>query len=159
MRVTIIVAAARNNVIGRDGALPWKLSDDLKRFKSLTWGKPIVMGRKTFESIGRPLPGRTSIVVSRAGFSAPGTRAAASLDEALGMAEGPEAMIIGGAAIFEAALARADRIHFTRVDADLPGDVLFPNINASDWRRTAAGSTAVCPRNDYACRFFILDRL
>lgn len=159
MRVTLIVAAARNNVIGRAGALPWRLSDDLKRFKALTLGKPIVMGRKTFESIGKPLPGRTNIVISR-DFAAEGTLPAPNLPAALDLAShhGGEAMVIGGARVFVEAIPLAGRIHFTRVEAEVDGDVFFPRLDPSAWRATSAGAAARSPRNDYSCRFFILDR-
>ena len=161
MRVTLIVAAALNNVIGRNGALPWRISDDLRCFRALTWGKPIVMGRKTYESIGAPLPGRTSIVVSRSAWSAPGTVGARSLEEALGLAGevGAEAMVIGGAAIFEAAMPAAARIHLTRVLAEVDGDVRFPPVDPAQWRKTSVGATQKSRRNDYSCRYFILDRL
>src|SRR5690606_30387326 len=106
-----------NNVIGRGNDLPWRLPDDLKRFKSLTIGKPIIMGRKTYESIGRPLPGRTNIVISRqVGFSAEGCTAVTSLDEALTVAgDAPEVMVIGGAEIFRQALPRTDQLYLTRI--------------------------------------------
>jgi dihydrofolate reductase len=159
MRISLIVAVARNNVIGKDGALPWKLSADLKRFKALTMGKPVIMGRKTYESIGKPLPGRDNIIVSRVGFRAEGTRTAPSVAEAIALADGAEAMVIGGAAIYAAMLPLAERIHLTRVDAAIDGDALFPIINEADWRRTAAGSAPVSPRDAYACRYFVLDRL
>lgn len=160
MRVTLIVAAARNNVIGRDGAMPWRLSADLKRFKTLTLGKPVIMGRKTFESIGKPLPSRTNIVVSQRAIAVPGVTAVRSFDAALDLAAraGDEAMVIGGARIYEAALPVADRIHFTRIDAEVAGDARFPQLEPSQWRKTAAGFTGVSPQDDYPCRYFILDR-
>lgn len=161
MRITLIVAAARNNVIGRNGRMPWRLSSDLRRFRALTLGKPVIMGRKTFESIGRPLPGRTNIVVSSAGFAAQGALSAPDLDAAYRLAPpaSDEIMIIGGAQIYEAALPAADRIHFTRIDADISGDARFPQLEPSHWRKTAAGATGVSQQDDYPCRYFILDRL
>lgn len=161
MRVTLIVAAARNNVIGRGGAMPWRLSSDLKRFKALTMGKPIIMGRKTFESIGRPLPGRMSIVVSSRPMAAQRILSAPGLEAAFRLAAslGDEVMIIGGARIYEAALPAAGRIHFTRIDAHISGDVRFPQLEPSHWRKTAAGATEVSQQDDYRCRYFILDRI
>lgn len=143
MRVTLIVAAARNNVIGRGGAMPWRLSSDLKRFKALTMGKPIIMGRKTFESIGRPLPGRMNIVVSSRPMAAQGVLSASGLEAAFRLAAslGDEVMIIGGARIYEAALPAAGRIHFTRVDAHISGDVRFPS-----WNRRIGGRQRRAPR-------------
>ncbi|HEX4973779.1 MAG TPA: dihydrofolate reductase, partial [Steroidobacteraceae bacterium] len=122
--ISIIVAAAENGAIGSDNRLPWHLPDDLKRFKALSLGKPIVMGRRTFDSIGRPLPGRTNIVVSRqAGLAIEGVRVVQSLDAALAAAGSvPEIVVIGGAQVFEQALPRTDTIHLTRVHAHIPGD-------------------------------------
>jgi dihydrofolate reductase len=132
MRVSIIVAKARNGVIGVENRLPWHLSDDLKRFKRLTLGHPIIMGRKTFESIGKPLPGRENIVITRqSGLKIEGARVVGSLDEAIdacrkqGVAE---AFIIGGAEVYRQALGLADRLYLTIVAADVPGDAYFPEI-------------------------------
>lgn len=160
MRVTLVVAVSRNNVIGRNGALPWKLSSDLKRFRALTLGKPIIMGRKTFESIGRPLPGRTNIVVTRARLEAPELSVAPTFEDALRLAcqGGDEVMIIGGAQIYQAALPVAGRIHFTRVAADFAGDAFFPQLTPADWLKTAAGGSKISPRDDYSCQYFVLDR-
>jgi len=139
MRVSLIVAMAANRVIGRGNALPWRLPADLKRFKQLTMGKAIIMGRRTWESIGRPLSGRTMIVVTRRGDYAPqGVLVTPSLDEALGLAagapgSGDEAFVIGGAEIFREALPRAGRLYLTRIDADFEGDVLFPEFNEAEW--------------------------
>ena len=123
--ITLIVAVADNGVIGRDNALPWHLPDDLKRFKRLTLGKPIVMGRKTFESIGKPLPGRQNIVVTRdANYRREGITVVHGIDDAVRAAgEATELMVIGGAELFRLFLPRATRIHLTRVHADVAGDV------------------------------------
>jgi len=126
---------ARNRVIGKGGALPWRLPEDLKRFRSLTMGHPIIMGRKTYDSIGRPLPGRRNIVISRQpGLVIDGVETAASLQAALEMAaDADEVFVIGGQQIYQAALPIADRIELTRIDRDFEGDVLFPEIDPEQW--------------------------
>jgi dihydrofolate reductase len=136
MTLSLIVAMADNGVIGREGRLPWHLSADLKRFKHLTMGHAIVMGRRTYESIGRPLPGRRSIVVSRnAAFRPAGVEVADSLDKALRLAAGDdEIFVIGGASLYREALARAERLYVTRVHAAVPGDTFFPPFDPADWR-------------------------
>lgn len=135
MLVSIVVAAAQNNVIGRGNDLPWRLPDDLKRFKAVTLGKPIIMGRKTYVSIGRPLPQRPNIVISRQpGFEAPGCIVVPSIDAAFAAAgNAAEAMVIGGAEIFAQVMARTDRIYLTRVHANIDGDTYFPAIVSDDW--------------------------
>ena len=134
--ISIVVAASTNNVIGTQGRLPWKISDDLKRFKALTMGKPIVMGRRTHESIGRPLPGRQNIVITRQpGYSADGCDVVASPAAALAIAgSAAEIMIIGGSQIYDLFLPKAGRLHITRVQAEIEGDAFFPAIDGSDWR-------------------------
>ncbi len=135
---TIIVAAASNGVIGDGARIPWRLPADLKRFKQLTMGHWLVMGRKTFESIGRPLPGRTTVVVTRGDFAAPeGVRVAHSIDEALALAQGDEVFICGGAEIYRQTLQIADRVHFTRIEQAFEGDVVFPDVDWSTWRVAA----------------------
>ncbi|HKS57975.1 MAG TPA: type 3 dihydrofolate reductase [Steroidobacteraceae bacterium] len=158
--ISIIVALAGNGVIGSDNRLPWHLPDDLKRFKALSLGKPIVMGRRTFESIGRPLPGRTNIVVSRQpGLAIAGTLVAQSLDAALAAAgAAPEVVIIGGAEIFRQALPRTDVIHMTRVHALVAGDVVFPDLDPAQWRETAVEHHAADERHQYAFTFVTLQR-
>lgn len=140
MRVSIIVAVAENGVIGRCGRLPWRLVDDLRRFTRLTMGHTIVMGRRTWESIGRPLPGRRMVVVSRQPqyrVAAEGVEVAASLDEALRIAETAgeeEVFIVGGAELYREALSRADRLYLTLVLADVEGDTyFFPEIDWNAW--------------------------
>jgi dihydrofolate reductase len=140
MILILVAALAENRVIGRDGDLPWHLPADLKHFKAMTLGKPVIMGRKTWESLRvRPLPGRRNIVVTRnAGFDAPGAETAPSLDDALAMvAEAPEAAVIGGAALFEKALSRAEILHLTEVHAEIAGDVYFPAVDPANWQETA----------------------
>lgn len=151
--IVLVVAAARNGAIGLDGRLPWHLPADLRRFKALTMGKPMVMGRKTFESLPGLLPGRRHIVLTRdAGWSAPGAERAADLDAALEMAAAGagEAMVIGGAEIFALALPRADRIELTQIDADMAGDTFLPPLGPG-WVETAREShAAVDDRPGYA---------
>ncbi|MDZ7644790.1 MAG: dihydrofolate reductase [Woeseiaceae bacterium] len=136
VRVSIIVAAAANNVIGLRGELPWRLPDDLRRFKRLTMGKPIVMGRLTHESIGRALPGRRNIVISRQPrYEAPGCDVVATPTAALALAkDDAEIMVIGGGRIYSQLLGQTDRIYLTRVHATPEGDAFFPELDDKDWR-------------------------
>jgi dihydrofolate reductase len=137
VKVSLVVAIAQNGVIGRDGGLPWHLPEDLRHFRRVTTGHAIIMGRKTWDSIGRPLPKRRSIVVSRQpALRLDGAEVAGSLDEALALAAqtDPEPMVIGGASMYEAALPRADRIYLTEVLEDAEGDVRFPLLDRSVWR-------------------------
>lgn len=137
--VSLLVAVARNGVIGRNNALPWHLPDDLGRFKALTMGHAIVMGRKTFESIRKPLPGRDNIVVTRQrGYIAPGCRVVHSLGDAISAATGKGTIyVIGGADIFALALPLATRLDVTEIDADVEGDVLFPGYDRGEWREVS----------------------
>ena len=138
MRIALIAAVARNGVIGRGGSLPWQISADLQFFKTTTMGKPMIMGRRTFESIGKALPGRTSIVVTRnPDFTAEDIEVAADLDQALTLAArhgAEEVMVIGGGEIYAAALPRADRLYLTEVHIDADGDVQFPALDRAQWR-------------------------
>ena len=138
MKTSLLVAMSENRVIGRDGALPWHLPADLKRFKRLTLDHTIVMGRKTFESIGRPLPRRRSLVLSRdPGYRPPGAEAVPSLADALALAAGEdEVFIVGGARVFAAALEVADRLYLTVVHAEVEGDVRFPEVDLGAWELT-----------------------
>jgi dihydrofolate reductase len=137
--VSIVVAADEHGGIGRAGALPWRLPDDLRRFRSLTLGRPVVMGRRTWESIGRPLPGRHNIVVSRqTGRSIPGCTVVPSLPAALaGAGPVPEVCVIGGAEIYREALPIADTIHLTRVHASVGADTFFPAFDSAEWEEVA----------------------
>ena len=139
MIISLIVAVAENGVIGRNGDLPWRIPADLKFFKETTMGKPIVMGRKTWQSIGRPLPGRDNIVVTRdKDFSAPGATVVVGLDAAITAAgDASEVMIIGGAQIYAEALSRAARVYLTEVHASPAGDIHLPAFAARDWREVA----------------------
>jgi dihydrofolate reductase len=158
--ISIIVAASTNNVIGAKGHLPWRLSSDLKRFKALTMGKPIVMGRKTYESIGRPLPGRQNIVVTRnPDFVAEGCDVVPSVDAAIEAAgDAEEIMIIGGSHIYEAFLPRADRIYLTRVQVDVEGDAFLSEFNSNEWQETAVEEYGADESNDHDVIFSILER-
>ena len=161
MIISIIVAVAGNGVIGNDNRLPWHLPDDLRRFKALSLGKPVVMGRRTFESIGRPLPGRTNIVVSRQpGLAIEGAIVAPSLDAALAAAGAvPEVVVIGGADIFRLALPRTNTIHLTRVHAHVPGNVRFPELDPAMWREAGVEHHAADERHQYAFSFVTLQRI
>lgn len=135
MRRSIIVAVAENGVIGVDNALPWRLPADLQRFKRLTMGHHLIMGRKTFESIGRPLPGRTTVVLTRGDFAAPGVVVARSLDEAFAAArDDDEPFVCGGAEIYALALPGADRVYLTRIERDYQGDARFGALDPARWQ-------------------------
>jgi dihydrofolate reductase len=138
-RIAIIVAMARNRVIGIDNTLPWHLPEDLKHFKALTMGHHMIMGRKTYESIGRPLPGRTTVIVSRdPGYRVAGCLTASSLDEALAACgDDPEVFFVGGAAIYAQAMPYAQRLYLTEIQVDVAGDAHFPEFDPADWRETA----------------------
>jgi len=156
--IVLLAAVADNGVIGRDNALPFRQSTDLKRFKSFTMGKPVLMGRKTYLSIGKPLSGRTTIVVSRnGGFAAPGIVVAGSLDAALTAARGDalrrgvnEVVVIGGTDIFRQSMTLADRIEITHVHTRPAGDTHFPPIDASRWREEARSEHPAGPRDEAA---------
>ena len=143
--ISLIVAMASNRVIGLDGGMPWHIPDDLKHFKAMTMGKPLVMGRKTWESLGGPLPGRAHIVVSRnPDFTADGATVVSSVSEALALAEtmaeatgANEIMVIGGAQIYERAISHADRIYLTEIQHAYEGDTVFPEINHTVWREVS----------------------
>lgn len=165
-KIAFVIAVAENGVIGRGGALPWHVPSDLKTFRRVTLGKPVIMGRKTFASIGKPLPGRDNIVVTRdATFSAAGVERAGSIGEAIAIARQratargvDEIMIIGGAEIFAATLALADRIYFTRIHARPDGDTIFPEPDPGVWREVSRTELARDPRDDAAATLHILER-
>ena len=156
-RVTLILARARNGVIGAKGGLPWRLPEDLAFFKRTTMGHPIVMGRKTWESIGRPLPGRRSIVVTRdPNFAATGAEVVSSLDEAIRLcSDTDEIFVIGGAQLYAEALGRADRLLLTELDADFEGDTFLPAPSADVWRE--AGREHHPPSDTRAYGFDFVD--
>jgi len=158
--VSIIVAASTNNVIGAGGKLPWKISDDLKRFKRLTMGKPIVMGRLTWDSIGRPLPGRQNIVITRQpDFSAAGCDVVDSPVAALRAADDAgEVMIIGGSQIYDLFLSKVGRIYLTRVHARIDGDAYFPEIDGNEWMLVERESHGPSEANEFAFDFLTYER-
>ena len=166
LRLAMMAAKAANNVIGRDNKLPWYLPNDLKYFKRVTLGKPIIMGRNTWESLKRPLPGRTNIVISRQeGYRAEGAKRVSTLDEALELAENvalidgrDEVVVIGGAQIYELALPRADRLYLTEVHAEVHGDTFFPEIEAGQWREVARDDFRAEEPNPYDYSFVVYDR-
>lgn len=168
MKIGIYVAIAENGVIGRDGGLPWRLSTDLKRFKADTMGKPIVMGRRTWESFPRkPLPGRQNIVVTRdRSYAAEGADVVHSLEDAFAlararhgaMANAEEVCVIGGAEIFARALPLADRLHITHVLAAVEGDVFFPAIEADNWLLIRQEDVPAGEKDSYATRYAVYER-
>jgi dihydrofolate reductase len=158
--ITLIVAVADSGVIGRNNTLPWHLPEDLKRFKRLTLGKPIVMGRKTFESIGKPLPGRQNIVLTREpNYRRDGLTVVHDADEALRAAgEAGEVMIIGGADLFRLFLPRAGRVHLTRVHADVEGDVMWPALDDRVWQVIEREAHAADERHAHAMTFEVWEK-
>ncbi len=165
-RIALIVAVARNGTIGRDGGLPWRMPSDLKTFRRLTMGKPMVMGRRTFASLGKPLDGRDNLVVTRdASFSAPGIEVFLGLEPALIRARdlaaarhSTEIMVIGGGELYRTALPVADRLYWTEIDADIDGDTSFPAFDLTEWRETAREPIPQGPRDDFAAILHTLDR-
>ncbi len=164
MKISLIVAVSRNGVIGLNNQLPWHLPEDLKYFKSVTMGKPLIMGRKTFESIGRPLPGRTNIVITRdSSWSAEGVEVARTLQQAMTLgrlacarADVDEIMVIGGEQIYRLTLPGADRLYFTEVQADVEGDAFFPAIDPDQWQQVSEQLPEQTDTHPY--RFLVLDR-
>jgi dihydrofolate reductase len=161
VRISIIAALDRNRVMGNNNALPWHLPADLKHFKALTLHKPVIMGRKTFESIGRPLPQRRNIVISQQrDWHAVGCEVMPSLTTALQLTQDTaEVMIIGGAQIFEQALPLADRLYLTFIDFAFSGNVFFPRWNEAQWRETERITHAAENLHDYSYAFVVLERV
>ena len=172
MNCALIVAMAENQTIGIDNTLPWHLPNDLKYFKKVTMAKPIIMGRKTYESIGRPLPGRTNIVITRqTDYQADGIVIVNSLQQALDKAEDisfvsghEEVMVIGGAEIYQQALLKADRLYITHVSAEIEGDAFFPTVEWNDWQEFKREEHAADPvgedqKNPYDYSFVVYDRI
>ena len=160
MKISLIVAASTNNVIGVAGGLPWHLPEDLKRFKAITMGKPMIMGRATYASIGRALPGRKSIVLTRqSGFDAEGCEVVDSVDAAIAAAGAvDEVMIIGGGDIYRQFLPRADRIYLTRIHAGIDGDTTFPELDMCEWTVSTSGEYPAGDERDYSFSIATLDR-
>jgi dihydrofolate reductase len=162
MRISLIAAMAENGIIGRGGQLPWRLSADLKRFKRLTTGHTVIMGRKTWESIGRPLPDRRMVVITRqSGYQADGVTIVGSLDEALAVAQSAnedDAFIIGGAEVYRLALPKADRLYITLVLADVAGDTKFPEVDWETWARIDTETVDADADNEYPHLFYVFER-
>lgn len=162
MRITLIACMSRNRVIGRAGGMPWRMPSDLKHFKAATLGKPVIMGRKTFQSIGRPLPGRRTIVITRSAEGAPeGVDVARSLDDAIDVArhgEAPEVMIAGGGEIYAAALPIATHALITELAADIAGDTTFPWLDPASWQVTSRTPLATGPGDDYPAEVLHFER-
>ena len=167
MKLSVIVAVAENGVVGKNNALPWYIPADLQYFKRTTLGKPIVMGRKTFESIGRPLPGRTNIVISsNPAYSAQGVSIVSSLPDALELAgqvaliDGTdELMVIGGATIYEAAVPLADRLYVTEIHAEVAGDAYLPPLDWDNWVECSRERHAATEPNIYDFSFVVYERV
>jgi len=165
MKISLIVAVSRNGVIGVDNQLPWHLPEDLKYFKSVTMGKPIIMGRKTYDSIGRPLPGRTNIVITRdSSWQAEGVEVAQTLAQAMTLgrlacanAGADEAMVIGGEQIYRMTLPAADRLYLTEVQAEVEGDAFFPEFEIKEWQQVSEQLPELTDTHPY--RFLILERI
>jgi len=165
VKLSMIVAVAENGVIGRNNALPWYLPNDLKYFKQTTMGKPVIMGRKTYESIGKPLPGRTNIVITRqADYQPEGVKVVSSVEAARELAESvclidgqEEAMIMGGAEIYALALPHTDRLYLTEVHADVEGDAFFPEYDKSLWQEVAREDFAAEGPNPYNYSFVVYE--
>ncbi len=160
MKLSIIVAMDQKGVIGLNNALPWRLSADLKNFKALTMGKPVIMGRKTWESIGKPLPGRDNVIITRnLDYRSDGCIVCHSLEEALQRyANMPEVVIIGGHDIFHSALAQADVLYLTDVHADVEGDTWFPVFDRTEWHQLSQQDFAADEKNQYPFTFSVLER-
>ena len=161
MKVSIIVAMDKKGVIGLKGDLPWRLSADLQHFKAITMGKPLIMGRKTHESIGRPLPGRENIVLTHTNdFEAEGCTVVHSLEEAFRVAgDVDEVMIMGGSGIYDQSLARAGRLYLTEVHADVSGDVYFPEFDKDDWVEVEREEHSADEKNDFGYSFVVMERV
>lgn len=164
IKLALVVALADNGVIGREGGLPWRLSTDLKRFKAITMGKPVIMGRKTWESIGKPLPGRLNIVISRdPAYRAEGAVTVPSFESALNVArkragEAEEVCIIGGGDIFRMAMPLADRLYVTHVEASVEGDVFFPEIREEEWQEVSSEAVPAGEKDIYPTRYVVYER-
>lgn len=168
MKLALIVAMARNRVIGRDNAMPWQQPDDLRYFKRMTLGKPVIMGRKTFASIGRPLPGRSNIVVTRnTSFAAEGIHVVHSLDAAIALGqrllaelgqEDGELMLLGGAELYAQGLPLASRLYLTELHGEPEGDARFPAIDLAAWRELSREDHDAGEGNTYAYSFVVLER-
>lgn len=161
MKISIIVAMDRNNIIGIDNDLPWRLSSDLKRFKAITMGKPIIMGRKTHESIGRPLPGRENIIITRdESYKAEGCTVIHNIDDLIVFCKAQdEIMIMGGAEIYRQTLSKADKLYLTEVHAEVDGNIVFPKLEKSEWEEVTRENHSADEKNEYDYSFVILEKV
>jgi dihydrofolate reductase len=158
-RISLIAAMTKNRVIGRSGGMPWHLPADLIYFKKTTLGKPVIMGRKTFESIGRPLPKRRNIVISRQSLTLPGCEVFHSIEAAIDAVDGAdEAMIIGGGHLYQQALPMAQRLYLTLIDVELEGDTFFPLWLPDQWQVVSKSQHAADHQNSYNYQFIVMDR-
>lgn len=159
MNLAIIAAVAKNRVIGHRGSLPWHLSADLRRFRALTLGKTVVMGRKTYQSIGRPLPQRRNIILTRdATLQAPGCEIITQWEMLLDTLGEEECFVIGGEALYEKALPYADKLYLTRIDAEFPGDTFFPDVALEQWHLTETTQVNNDPQVSFTYRFEVYQR-
>lgn len=161
MLVSLVVAASTNNVIGKDNSLLWKLPNDMRFFKNVTWGMPVIMGRKTYESLAHPLPGRKNIVLSRQPLESEGAIVVKSLDDALFLVKQmdvKEAMVIGGGEIYRLAWEKAKRIYLTRVDGEFEGDTFFPALDPKQWRLIRQENHEADEKHAYGYSFQIWER-
>ncbi len=163
MNISLIVAAASNNAIGMEGKMPWHLPNDMKHFKNITWGMPVLMGRKTFESLGKVLPGRKNIVITRQpGWKAPGTVIVGSIEDGLFVAretDAREVMVIGGGEIYRALFDRAKRIYLTRVEAEPEADTFFPVIDPKRWYLVSQKNHEADEKNAFNHSFQLWERI
>lgn len=160
MKISIVAAIAKNRVIGKNNRLPWRLPRDMQHFREVTTGKPVIMGRKTFESIGKALPGRKNIILTRdSNFRAEGCVVVHSVEEALAAAEGTqEIMVIGGAEIYKAFLPRAERMYLTEIHADFEGDTYFPEYDPDEWQEKERQDFPADTENPYQYSFVVFER-
>lgn len=161
MKLSLVVAMDKNRVIGVDGGLPWKLSSDLKYFRDITLGKPIIMGRKTHDSIGRPLPGRQNIVITRnPEYTAEGCDVVTSIEAALELVKDePEVMMVGGASLYVDILPETDQLYMTEVHAEVEGDTWFPEIDAEQWQELSRTEFTADEKNDHDYSFVVYERV
>ncbi len=161
--ISLVVAAATNNTIGKDGKMPWHLPNDMKHFKNITWGMPVVMGRKTFESLGKVLPGRKNIVISRqTGLKIAGTVTVQKIEDALFVAkqtDAREVMVIGGGEIYKTLFDKAKRIYMTRVEAEPEGDTFFPPLNPKEWHLVSQQNHEADEKNPFNYSFQVWERI
>ncbi|HVT84567.1 MAG TPA: type 3 dihydrofolate reductase [Chitinophagaceae bacterium] len=162
MIISLIVAAANNNVIGKNGQMPWHQANDMRYFKNITWGMPVIMGRKTFQALGKALPGRKNIVITRQQDWKPeGVIIVKNLDDALFVTretDAKEVMVIGGGEIYRLAFEKADRIYLTRIKAEPDGDTYFPQLDTKEWRLVSSNDHEADEKNQYAYSFQVWEK-